>query len=452
MKKQNWQLWLLGCCVFLMSSCLGTDEIGDSLNDSNCLISTFQLLSDSVTGLENVKFTIDQVNGLIYNADSMPYGTELRWKVVCKVSFEGFPSAVEVFQAATGDSAGWNTTDSLDFSNFVRFDIFSLDQTNSKRYFAQVNIHQQVPDSMSWQWFSNRLLGKTVQEQQVIAYDQYYLMFARAASGYELYRTPQNDKRTWIPIRLSGLNGKSFNLNQITKFEDVYYMPSSDGGLYVSENCQDWTPIGQTPVVKSLLGVVYGNQTVKTQNVMCAVIQEGNTYYFATMDADNQWTRGSVAPATFPITGFGSSTYEAAFYWHLLVAAGKDRNSNLSNVVWETMDGLNWVKSTNESNTIIEKREGIMLTNYDDQLFMIGGINASNTASKEIYYSKDRGITWSLADSMLYLPGAYRPRGYSSVIVDKNNFLHLFGGKENNSANHLDELWSGRINRLGFKP
>ena len=452
MKKQKWQFWVLGCCTYLLSSCLGTNDKYDPWYDSNCLISSFQLLSDSVPGLENVKFTIDQVNGLIYNADSMPYGTEIRWKVVCQVNFEAFPSSVEVFQSATGDSASWNQKDSLDFSSYVRFDVFSQDQKNFKRYFAQINIHQQVPDSMKWQWFSNRLLGKTVQEQKVIAYDRYYLMYAKTANGYELYRTPQNDKRTWIPVPLSGFGSKTFNLNQLTEFKGAYYVPATDGSLYSSANGQNWTQLAQTPVVKTLLGVIDSSSVVNTQPLLAAVIQEDNAYYFATMGIDYQWKKGVAVPAGFPVTGFGNATYKTAFYWHLLIATGKDRYGNLRNTVWETMDGLKWVQSTDERFTIIEKREGVMLTSYDNKLFLIGGINASNTAAKDIYYSNDRGITWALADSMLYLPGTYRPRGYASVIVDQDNFLHLFGGKENNSANHLDELWSGRINRLGFKP
>ncbi|MDR1675931.1 MAG: exo-alpha-sialidase, partial [Tannerella sp.] len=63
----------------------------------------------------------------------------------------------------------------------------------------------------------------------------------------------------------------------------------------------------------------------------------------------------------------------------------------------------------------------------------------------------DRGITWNLADTLIVLPEDYRARGYASVLVDEEQFLLLFGGKERNGANMLEELWRGRINRLGFR-
>jgi len=451
MKKNNWPLWILGCGVLILSSCLGIDDHYDKWYQSNCLIRSFSLQSDSVPVLENVKFTIDQVNGLIYNKDSMPYGTELNWKVICKIDFEELPSAVEVLQSAIGDSAAWNTTDSLDFRDFVRFDVFSQDKKYMKRYFAQLNIHQQIPDSMAWNWFSNRLLGKAIQEQKVIEQENYFWMYVRSSSGYELYRTPVVDKKTWTPAPLTGLSGKTYLLAQMTEFDGVLYLPSSDGTLLYSTNKSDWRIMEAAPVVKTLLGVKNSNDIVRSESVLSAVIQEDNNFYFAAMNTENKWEKGAMTPELFPVSGFGNTTYETAFYWHLVVAAGKDRNGRLSNAVWETMNGLYWVCSTDERFTSFDRREGVMLTHYDDKMFLIGGINASNTANKEIYYSKDRGITWNLTDSLMYFPESFKARGYASVIVDKDNFLHLFGGKENNSANILDELWSGRINRLGFK-
>ena len=454
MKKVDWQLWIVGCWTLILSSCLGTnDDNYDQWYLSNCLISSFSLQSDSVLGLENVKFTIDQVNGLIYNKDSMPYGTEINWKVICNVKFEYdiFPSAIEVLQAATGDSAAWNTKDSLDFRDYVRLDVFSQDKKYMKRYFAQLNIHQQAPDSMAWSWFSGRLLGKAIQEQKVIEQDNYFWMYVRSSNGYELYRTPVVDKRTWTPESLTGFNEKNISLQQITEYEGIWYIPASDGSLYYSINKTEWEIADSSPVVKTLLGVINGNETGKSSSVLAAIIQEENTLNFATMNANKQWEKGVVVPEKFPVTGFGVTSYETSFYWHLVIAAGKDINGRLSNAIWETMNGLIWVCSTDERYASFEKREGVIVTHYDDKMFLIGGINASNTAERDILYSQDRGITWALADSLMYFPESFRARGYASVIVDKDNFLHLFGGKENNSANMLDELWSGRINRLGFK-
>ena len=451
MKKFNRQLWIVGCWAFILTSCLKLDENYETWFLPNCLISSFSLQSDSIPELANVKFTIDQVNGLIYNQDSMPYGTKIDWKVICKVEFEVIPYKIEVFESATNDSTFWNMTDSLDFRDYVRFDIFAQDNESSKRYYVQLNIHQQAPDSMVWNWFSNKLLGKTIQEQNVIIQDDYFWMYVRSTSGYELYRTPVEDKKTWTPVPLTGLGNKTLILSQIVAYEGLLYMPASDGTLFYSTNHADWKILETSPAVKALLGVINGSAVGKTSSVLASIIQEDGALFFAAMNAAHNWEKGMAVPKGFPVSGFGVADYETAFYWHLLAIAGRDNNGNLCNVVWETMNGLNWVCLTDERHVYFDKREGVTVTHYDGLLFLTGGINTSNRADKDIFYSKDRGITWTLTESLMYFPENYRARGYASVIVDKDNYLHLFGGKDNNSANILDELWSGRINRLGFK-
>ena len=89
-----------------------------------------------------------------------------------------------------------------------------------------------------------------------------------------------------------------------------------------------------------------------------------------------------------------------------------------------------------------------MITNYDDKFFLIGGIDASNKALKDMYQSIDYGISWSLIDSMVVLPNRLCGERLSSIIVDKENFVNIFGGKISTGSNDLNQLWRGRINRL----
>ena len=71
--KNRIVLMLAGCFVFLLSSCLKSDEVEAYDVTTNCQISSFSLSSDSIPGLSSVNFTIDQLSGEIYNLDSMPY-------------------------------------------------------------------------------------------------------------------------------------------------------------------------------------------------------------------------------------------------------------------------------------------------------------------------------------------------------------------------------------------
>ena len=74
-----------------------------------------------------------------------------------------------------------------------------------------------------------------------------------------------------------------------------------------------------------------------------------------------------------------------------------------------------------------------------------------DTASSKIYWSQDGGVSWSVSDTMAVMPETFKPRGFTSIYVDQNKFMYLFGGKETNKSNVLDQIWRGRINYLGFK-
>ena len=71
--------------------------------------------------------------------------------------------------------------------------------------------------------------------------------------------------------------------------------------------------------------------------------------------------------------------------------------------------------------------------------------------TKDIHLSIDHGVTWSYIDSLVVLPNEYAARGFASMIVDKDNYLCIFGGKTAKTASVLNEVWRGRINRLGFE-
>ena len=450
MKNLKLQLWLIGSLVFLLSSCLGDDDKEyDDWNYSNCQIKSFSLSNDSIPLLKNVKFTIDQINGLIFNKDSMPYGTVIDEKVVCKIEYAVPPLNVEVLQAALDDSTYWNGSDSLDFSQYVRFDVFSLDGKASKRYFAQINIHQVVPDSMSWTLRTSELSGEKYQDQKVIAHNGSYLMYVKVQDGYELYQS--SNAIDWIKSELKGLTGKTFILPQLVRYEAGFYLPTTEGELYLSVNGTDWGALDDAPEVKAVLGVVYESGQLKRPSALATIVNENGKWHYATMNKELKWQIGNEISTTFPVTGFGHLSHDVMHYQRLMVLAGKDRNNQLSNAAWETMDGLQWILLTDEHVSFFDKREGVALTKYDDAFYFFGGIDGSNKARKDIYRSKSKGVTWELVDTLIVFPESYKARGYSSVHVNDDNFILLFGGKESTTANMFDELWSGRINRLGFK-
>lgn len=454
-------LFVAGCIALFLSSCLNSDE-QDYEIPKDCQITTFSLKSDSVPGLDTVKFVIDQVNGKIFNPDSMAYGTVIE-KVICSISVATGTYSVEVTQEALPDSVfPWNMQDSLDFSKPVRFVTTAYDGIVKKTYQAQVNIHQVVPDSMSWELYADNVPGFPVKEQKVITWgnedDEYYYMYAQAANAsqeYSLRISSVSDARGWTEQTLSGLPAGVVRFSQMTEYEDALYVPTTTGALYSSANGQEWTLVEQAQSVKALLGAVssVADDRINQASFLATIVDNNGALYFAYMNKDKEWTMGDAVEDGFPVSGFGSlCSYSTGSKQNsLTVVAGKDKNGRLLNSAWATMNGKQWIVLTDIESNYFEMREGVMLSAYDDKFCLIGGIGESNKAYKDIYFSNDNGVTWALSDTLTVMPENYKARGFASVQVDKEKYMYIFGGKENSNSNDLNQIWKGRINRLGFK-
>ena len=61
--KNKLVLFITGCFALVLSSCLKSEDVTDIELVKNCQISSFKLSSDSISGLDTVKFTIDQLTG-----------------------------------------------------------------------------------------------------------------------------------------------------------------------------------------------------------------------------------------------------------------------------------------------------------------------------------------------------------------------------------------------------
>lgn len=94
-------------------------------------------------------FTIDQVNNIAYNLDSLPVGTKAD-----KIIFSTFTvkdGSFGVKSLKTGQDTAYVVADTLDFSQGYRdFQLFGLDGTSRRTYRVEVRIHQQKEDSVTW--------------------------------------------------------------------------------------------------------------------------------------------------------------------------------------------------------------------------------------------------------------------------------------------------------------
>jgi hypothetical protein len=450
--KNRTVLYITGCIIVLMTSCLGSDDNTSTTPLRDAQIATFSLTNDSVPGLNSVRFTIDQLNGLIFNMDSMAYGTEVEL-VLCNITFASYAINAAITPEAQPDTTfSWVEKDSVNFSKPIKIVVTAVDGVSTKTYTAKINIHQVEPDSLPWERYADNPIPETIREQKVITHsynnEDVYFMYVRTSGDYKLYYAPVADAGRWEELPLSGLSGNDKLISQLTAFGSFTYLPSESGALYVSPDGVNWALAGNTPSVRYLLGAL--SEGRNQSPVLAAIVEEDGGLSFACMNENEEWTMGENVHSAFPLTNFASYSYINMYHAYVMLVGGRDRENQLTNTTWATMNGKDWALLTNEGTGYFEKREGLMLTKYDDKFFLAGGINTEGKASKEIYTSIDNGVTWALQDTLVIFPDAYQARGFASVQVDNDNYMLIFGGKTSNDTYQLNEIWRGRINRLGF--
>ena len=431
----KYKIFLLTLPIILLSgfvSCLGSDPESTVIDNSDPQIYALSLSTDSIPELKTIFFSIDHRNGLIYNRDSLSYGTKLS-KALCTMTTS---ATIVMFPEASGDTIYWKTTDSIDFSKPVRIVTTAYDGTREKTYTAKLNVRQQENNRIFWSRLTDRALNRNILLQKTVVLNGIYYTYTNIGY-YAIYSSSSG--RTWIEQRLSGFPSEPNLLETLIPFSDTLYIADASGKVYKSANAQLWTPASTDISVKTFIGIV--PETRYSSALLCAVINKDDKYYFgATSDMITWKISGDTIPDNFPISGFGaaSDSNPAAGYSGLIAVGGVTKQKKLLNTTWRTSDGIRWIRLTDEKASYFLPKEGAALAYYNDKYYLIGGRDTIYT--NDVYVSVTNGVTWSKADYSHSITDLYSPRAYTSVYVLEGNRLILFGGE---NGNWLDDVWSG---------
>lgn len=155
----------------LFTSCLFDSEETDYTLYNDCILSAISFGTiprtvhtiNATTGKDSTyqstvaagsvyPFTIDQINNIAYNLDSLPYGCD-----ASRIIFETFKvsEGTAVIRKMTADEDTlYSLTDTLDFSRGSRqFTLYGYDKS-PRKYTVEVRIHQESEDALIWNHWS----------------------------------------------------------------------------------------------------------------------------------------------------------------------------------------------------------------------------------------------------------------------------------------------------------
>lgn len=496
--NRQFPLYLL---IFLMlastvASCNKKDEPSTTTENeynvystTSTLVSAFSLQANTkiLSGLDSVTFAIDQERGLIYNADSLPYGTRVTGLGVNVTSASTVAERLFIVkngkvQKDTIITYRNNGKDSIDFTGDVTLRVISRDGLNIRDYKVKVNVHQQEPDVIVWDQSRRRDLpnvSSTLQASKTEMVNGDFLCLINDNGTYVLSNAEDPLAGTWNKKVISFPFVPK--VSSFTATPQALYILDETGELYSSKDMgASWTHCG---VAWNTIIGAYNDRVLGVKN-------DGTSWVHDEYPQRSGFTPTKIAD-NFPVSGMSQlvmATNEWTANQQAMCAGGVLANGNLTNAVWG-YDGERW--------GLINIGGDVMPAMCDASLFryytytqpstsaspvqhvtwmVMGGKLANGSLNSITYTSRNQGINWSKGVNGMQLPtnvppfsgaqiyiydrkqsanaprlNSYNPDHVTPVNEWDCSYIYLFGGYTANGT-ALNNVWEGVLRRLTYKP
>ena len=411
MKKSAIALILPLVGALLMTSCLSSEDEGVTSSDVALLSFSIKDLrtthtiqkadgTDStyttVISGSSVKFIIDQTNHLVYNTDSLTYGTNVERALVNITASGGV-----VYEKADGEYG--SVEDSIDFTHPVTFRVTSYDGRFARNYKVSINVHQVDPKKTTWQKLEGANFPVLNKQKAFVKDDCLYVIGIDTNGTYCTASASLTDYTNWATTACSCIEGAWMATLLIG--EDFYL--KTDVGLYSSEDAITWTSAGEEDEVNALPGggvshgVAWLRQPLKTNSDIV------RTTFIATPEVTDTcaqvWLKLSTEESWVEVEPKGTNVYGCP---------------NLENLA---------------------------VIQYADKMYAFGGKSIGNRkvplrAFSGCYESRDNGVTWKVNDTAFSLPKEFEARSEAFTTTTDGEYVWVIWSN--------GEVWRGRWNGI----
>lgn len=484
----------------LMGACNAKEEeegvTSDYQPSESVAITNFSLAPDIrvMKNLDSVYFSIDLEHGVVFNADSLPKGTNIT-KLVPKISYPSTVTSATIEMKGGTHREGTvnyykNSSDTIDFTGEVTLTLGTSNDALSKTYRLKVNVHQEDPDTLYWKNLSSSDLpsrfASPVEQKTVVSGNDVVSLICEANNTYTLSKTPDIFKGNWTKVELEA--GFQPVVRSFTATSDGnFYVISADQELMTSGDGINWTAVasGWTSIIGEYSGSLLGI-SVKDGDPDNLVMKSWPDNSFPEMtlprgfpirnfttpiEFTNRWTPD---PTIVIFGGYPSPDYNRSASW----AFDGSQWVDIAEIALPPLSGMSVVKYYSYLNSASNG----LLKEFEVYL-AFGGRDSGGNPNNTIYISYDHGINWQKAPSYMQLPegisAGYQVDALSLGTTLESNlsnrwkavtskrrlpfeidgdvikwecpYIFLFGGY-NLSEELNTTIYSGLLQRLSFEP
>ncbi|MDE5712786.1 MAG: hypothetical protein K2I16_04075 [Muribaculaceae bacterium] len=408
------------------STTTSDDEV--TVTISNVAVKSFSLSSDSkvMSNLDSVFFSIDLNNGVIFNADSLPKGTNIS-KLVPVITFSSSVSEAEiVMTGGTEDEKKVdyleNPSDSIDFTRDVKLNVTAADGTNKYTYRLKVNVHNLDSDSLIWDKLGVASLPSRLPDpvnQKSLERDGVvYSLIHEKDDTYTWASTSSISDADWVK-RETTFRFEP-DVRSLVSTKGGFWILGMDGDLYESSDAETWNHTGEKWI--TLIGAYMDDYVLGVKDAEGTMMHCHYPATSAIADSEMDEEFPLYNRSMFRTIETQWSGDPTAFFVGGMTATGER-----SNHTW-AFDGSNWATIDDTPTPAIE---GASLFKYIvyrstsnsfkqvayDAWIVIGGVLANGDYNRDIYISFDNGVTWRAASGALAMPDSFPGVSGGDAIV-----------------------------------
>jgi hypothetical protein len=452
MRNKIYTLVGLVLATLMMTSCLkddDNDDNGSSFRDTaitGFTLGQLKVKRDTLTKsgknstfyakyeAKNLRFYIDQAQGLVYNVDSLPYGTDVA-HVLATITTKN--SGTVTILSQQGDKQTYfSPNDSIDFTSPRSFRVYSNARDTYRDYKISVNVHKQKGNVFSWASMQgNSNFGAFTAMKAVSTKDKIFV-FGTDGTQTKGYVTAQNDGNHWALLSQS-FSAQAYQ-SVLVKENKLFILDS--GRILSSTDGNAWTQVGTNTNLKQLVAASSSELfALTTAGSLVRSQDNGATWNVETLD-DN----ASLLPVSN--INYALLINNGADDMSRVLLVGTTASGNKT-VTWTRLsyknrpmadDTWNYVENA-ATKFLLPAYRHLTVVNYDGAALAMGVDSSGKFGS--MLLSRDAGIVWN-SDKDFSYPLNVQPANTFTATVDADAYIWMISGSK---------VWRGRLNRVGWK-
>ena len=434
--------WLLVLNLLLLSSCLNSDvEETEFSPDAQIYAFSLSSATDTSDVLSATKFTIDQINGKIFNKDPLPYLFRADSVLLNITGVSTYsPYALVQLTLDPDSTYNWIQSDSVAIARLKKIITTAPDGITKKSYEFQLNIYQEDPYFLGWEQRSSGYLPALVVSQKTIALKNRFITYFNTGTAIQAKSANSNNGADWATVALTGLPSTLQLSSLITVKNAAYGLDTTTGAVYQSADGANWSRIVTAHTIKA----IYGELPQATPGNILAAAEINGMLTFVQTENFSVLKPLNRLPANLPLKDFSATKVDipTSYSKYLILSGGTTSENKSNNNIWILLENNGVITH------ILSRIPGTISVNgsnlffYDNKPYLM----ITSSGKNSLMYSDNSGLDWIKAAENQDFPSGFAERTNASVLTDADNYIWIFGGISATQT-QLADVWKGRLSK-----